>query len=408
MNSKLKKYLVFLGIIFISAGFFRNFSFAQTDTPTPTSPLSTVQVCKDNNISVNDCPTYLNKKISEKQGQEKTLSSQIAVMNSQINLTEARIDATKQQILSLSEDIETTTKKISGLEESLKNLMKALLKRIVATYEVGSVQPIHTLLSSNSVSDFFSRANYLRIVQAHDKKLIYETQQAKNDYTNQKEIFEGKKAKVEALKKQLETYTAQLGKEKLEKQQLLEVTRNDERKYQELLAKARAEMAAIEGVVATTELKDGTPIKEGQTIAVMGNSGAPYCSTGPHLHFEIRKNGEIEDPNNYLKAGISFSYSYPSEYYGYYGNINPHGNWNWPLDEPIKINQGFGGSHSFAKSFYPNGFHAGIDMEADSALIKAPKEGTLYKGSTSCSGVGMNFVAIDHGDGLISWYWHVR
>lgn len=403
MNSRLKKCVLFIILTLFLIGVFNHFSYAQTPTPTLIPDTSS----QDRQNQLQKEIDELQKKVSELQGQEKTLSSQIAVMDSQIRLTTLRINSVKQQILDLTENIETATKKISTLEDSLSNLTKVLANRIVVTYEVGSVNSLHLLLSSNNVSDFFSRASYLRIVQAHDKELIFATQQAKNDYANQKDIFESKKKKVEALKAQLEAYTAQLDQEKKAKQSLLDVTRNDEKRYQDLLARARAEMTAIEGVISTVQLKDGTPTKEGQAIAVIGNTGAPYCSTGPHLHFEVRRNGNVEDPNYYLKGGISFKYSYDTNQYDYYGTINPRGSWNWPLDEPITINQGYG-SHGYARSFYPNGLHSGIDMEADSFLIKAPKDGTLYKGSTSCRGATMNYAAIDHGDGVISWYWHVQ
>ena len=95
-------------------------------------------------------------------------------------------------------------------------------------------------LKVNNVSDFLSRANYLRIAQANDKKLMYNTVQAKNDYKNQKDIFEEKKEKVESLKKQLDDYTAQIDEQKAIKQNLLTTTRNDESKFQQLLAAARA------------------------------------------------------------------------------------------------------------------------------------------------------------------------
>ena len=377
-------------LIFVFAAY--NLSFADN-----------IEGCPHDDL--NKCIEFFQGKISELDEQSKTLASEIDVMDNQIQLTEARIQATQQDIEELVLDIATTTQKLSSLQESLTELTEILLNRIVATYEVGRAQPFEILLGSDSASSFFSRLNYLRIAQIHDKKLIYITQAARNDYENQKEIFENKKKKVESLKEQLEVYTAQLDLEKNNKEALLEVTQNDEAEYQRLLAQAQAEQAIVFGGGTETFLRT---VSEGDSIGLIAfYSVSPGCSSGAHLHFEVHKNGSVQDPNGYLRP-TSFSYSYREDEYGNYGTINPSGSLPWPINEPIKINQGYGGFHTYAQRFYPNGSHMGIDMDSDSSsTVKAVKSGKLYAGSYSCSNGNLLYAKVEHEDGLLTWYLHM-
>lgn len=54
------------------------------------------------------------------------------------------------------------------------------------------------------------------------------------------------------------------------------------------------------------EVRAGQKVKRGQIIGEVGNTG---ISTGPHVHYEIHKNGKIVNPINYFHGDLT-----PEEY----------------------------------------------------------------------------------------------
>ena len=47
-------------------------------------------------------------------------------------------------------------------------------------------------------------------------------------------------------------------------------------------------------------MSEGQKVETGDIVGQVGNSGR---STGPHLHYEVRRNGDALDPVRFLKAG---------------------------------------------------------------------------------------------------------
>ena len=48
----------------------------------------------------------------------------------------------------------------------------------------------------------------------------------------------------------------------------------------------------------TVKVKIGDVVQKGQVVALMGSTGR---STGPHVHFEVIRNGKTEDPVKYIQ-----------------------------------------------------------------------------------------------------------
>ncbi|MBP9719039.1 MAG: hypothetical protein KBD46_01085 [Candidatus Levybacteria bacterium] len=407
MIHRRNKHFLFLFLFVVFSVFIVQTIHAQTATPTPT-----VAVSDEKKKSKEEEIKQLEQKVTDLRGQSKTLSNQITAIDSQIKLTQLRITATEQQIEELNTDIDIAGKKVSKLETSLTDITKVLAKRIVATYQTSTIPPVQVFLTSNSVSDFLDKANYLKIVQAHDKELVYATEQAKQDYANQKDILEGKKQKVEELKTQLVGYTEQIESEKASKNQLLRVTQNDEAKYQQLLAQARAEYAAIQGIVAGngSEVEAGQ-VSPGQRIASI-ISGSSCNSGGTHLHFIVRRNGATENPFSYLRGIDSSNCSGSSCGSGDGDAFNPSGSWDWPIGGPITMNQGYGPTWATRNTWVGQiySFHNGIDIMGSSLEVRAVKGGTLYQGSYGGGGgCRLRYVRVKHtDDGLDTLYLHIN
>ena len=354
------------------------------------------------------------KKISELQGKANTLQNEIDSMNSQIALTELRIQnsisniaKTEDKIAKLSGDIKELGLRIDKLVKSIDYQEMVLGLRMRERYKDRGETVFLLLFGSDTLNTLVQKSEYLKVLEENDNKLIDKMGDTKKDFENQKNIFEDKKNEEEDLKRKLQvekanldSYKKELENTQQEKESMLEQTLNSEDKYQELLSQARAELNAIQGIVASIDFGKGEKVKKGDIIAVMGNSGYPYCSTGTHLHFEVRKNGSVVNAEKYLKKKTLYVYHYTN------GFIEiGSGKWDWPMKNPT-ITQRFGKTPWSWR--YPSGLHDGIDMTSSDVYIRAPEDGVAVNGGQNCYGATINYVAINHGDGVVSYFLHVK
>lgn len=182
--------------------------------------------------------------------QRNTLASQISYMDSQIKLTTLRITATQAKISTLTDEIDKLETEVTRLEGILNDRLALLLKRIPASYKRASTSDFGVLLFSKNIFDFITRIKYVQTVQAEDAALVFQVKATQNSYNDSKKVREDKKSQLEEIKTELNQQNLQLASQKAEKDALLTATQGNEARYEQLLAAARAQLAAINNFVS--------------------------------------------------------------------------------------------------------------------------------------------------------------
>lgn len=345
----------------------------------------------------------LRDKIASLQSEQNSLSKQISLLDSQIKLTELQISDTEKRIAALQFEIQQLTGEIGKLENLKTQLLERLIHRIPQSYKRASASQFGWVLFSSNFTDLLTRIKYLVQVQEEDTLLYKQSQLAQMNYNERRDVREEKKLEQESLHKQLEVHTAELASQKKQKQSLLDQTRSSESVYQRLLSQALAEKQALERALVDA-VKVG-PVKRGDPIALVGNTGYPGCSTGAHLHFEVRQGGSWVDPSGYVSNKTVID-----EQNGGADWSIGSGSWDWPLSDTIRMTQHYGQTPWSWRYNYSGGIHTGFDMVSTSSeVIKAPADGDLYSSSQSCGASSIIKIKyIDHGGGVISFYLHVQ
>lgn len=193
----------------------------------------------------NDVGAACRQELNNNRSTQNTLKQALSSINAKINLAQAQINQTNAQIKSLEKEITVLSGVLENVNESMTELTKIYLARVQESYKRSRVTPVDLIFSSDSVGNYFEKLKYLNTVKAKDQIILMELENSRQDYDQRKQDKVTKQEEIEKLKTKLLAQQKDLQKQQKDKQGLLASTQNDEKKFQELLKQANAQIASF-------------------------------------------------------------------------------------------------------------------------------------------------------------------
>lgn len=287
-----------------------------------------------------------------------TLSSQITSLDKAVKGLDASIRLTSAKISRTNLEIREFASGIREKELSIE-AQKARLGYLVSILAANEREtPLEIMMKNETVSSFFSSVDALLGVQRDLVSLLAELRVTRQALQERKTGAESKRFELASLADDLSDQRALQDSERKERSHLLAETKNQEKRYQELLADVE------------------------------------------------RKRDALQQEINSLESGLKLDVdptAVPAPGRGILG---------WPLPNPIFITQRFGNT-AFARSgAYSGKGHNGIDLRAQSGtpIFSAERGKVRAVGDTdtACRRASYGrWVLIDHDNGLASLYTHL-
>lgn len=183
--------------------------------------------------------------IAEHQERGKTLKTELNRINQTVGKLKRDITITEQTLKKTGLEIEALALEIRQKELAMRKLRSGLAQLLQALVEKEQYSLLENIFRNKLLSDFFRQVDYIETLEKRIISSLDSVKEVKKTFEADREELEKKKGEKEDTRRLLLGRNAVLTNEKRERDLLLRLTKNQEKKYQELLSEQEQRIAAL-------------------------------------------------------------------------------------------------------------------------------------------------------------------
>jgi len=230
------------------------FSFAQdSDGQDTLSNLDRKEELRLEMLKIQDEINTHKENISEKQKEERTLNSEVAILGSQVKKTELELSQTALALRATELFIEANNIKIVEFSGKIGHEKQVIAELVRVMYEEDSRDLIELIIASGDISDFFEHQKLLESIQASLHNSLQNLKQARTNIEEEQKSLEEERETQGKLKTLQEVQRASLRNRKDERNNLLQVTRGEKAEFERLVAQKERDVAQIRNQIFLLE-----------------------------------------------------------------------------------------------------------------------------------------------------------
>lgn len=185
------------------------------------------------------------KVLAETRAKKGTLQGDVSALNAQIQQAEAQIRAKNLAIRNISNEIKQKTERIGELEFRIDEGRESLASLIRRQNQIDDLSLVEIALGADSAFALFEDVDHMAAIQEglHDE--FAEIRGVKSETEIERELLAARQDAELDARYVVESKKEQVARDEAEKQRLLQITKNEEAAYSQVLAERQAQAAAI-------------------------------------------------------------------------------------------------------------------------------------------------------------------